>query len=192
MKVVIYDEGFIPGLGRGPFKTPIDISEDKFYLYKQMGLTIIRADKSVPIVESGIRNRTVTKKENVNIPEVKSVEVEPTVVETPKFTKKVEVTPEVVKEEEVSEVETVDEITPEVVDEPEVEEVSEEEETVDEITPEVVDEPEVEEVSEEEETEIDLNALTKRQLVELLTEAGVECNSNMNKATLLALAEENL
>ena len=169
MKVVIYDEGFIPGLGRGPFKTPIDISEDKFYLYKQMGLTIIRADKSVPIVESGIRNRTVTKKENVNIPEVKSVEVEPTVVETPKFTKKVEVTPEVVKEEEVSEVETVDEITPEVVDE-----------------------PEVEEVSEEEETEIDLNALTKRQLVELLTEAGVECNSNMNKATLLALAEENL
>ena len=162
MKVVIYDEGFIPGLGRGPFKTPIDISEDKFYLYKQMGLTIIRADKSVPIVESGIRNRTVTKKENVNIPEVKPVEVEPTVVET---------TPEVVKEEEISEVETVDEVTPEVVDEPEVEdEVSED----------------------EEETEIDLNSLTKRQLVELLTEAGVECNSNMNKTTLLALAEENL
>ena len=187
MKAVIYDEGFIPGLGRGPFKTPIEISEDKFFLYKRMGLHIIRADKNVPIVESGIRNRKHNKKEEYTLPTsepVREIPVipEPVVEETAPVEEVVEetVVEEIAPIEEVVE-ETVDEITNNAVEEESTDDVNSLDETIDETQDEDF-----------EEAEVDLNSLTKKELVTLLTEAGVECNSNMNKTTLLKLAEENL
>lgn len=187
MKAVIYDEGFIPGLGRGPFKTPIEISEDKFFLYKRMGLHIIRADKNVPIVESGIRNRKRIKKEEYILPTsepVKEIQVipEPVIEET---TPVEEVVKETVVEETAPIKEVVeendDEITDDAVEEETTDNVNSLDETIDEIQDEDF-----------EEAEVDLNFLTKKELVSLLTEEGIECNSNMNKATLLKLAEENL
>ena len=83
MKVVIFDEGFIPGLGRGPFRTPIEISEDKFFLYKQMGLKVINAEKTVPIAETGIRNRTIKNKiESEEIENIKTAPVEENIIST--------------------------------------------------------------------------------------------------------------
>lgn len=164
MKVVIFDEGFIPGLGRGPFKSPIEISEDKYFLYKQMGLKVLNAEKTVPIVETGIRNR------------VKSVN------ELDEIQKETELKEEIKdSHEETVELGVVSE---ETFEEPVVEETPVEVET------------EVEESSEAEETEnyeeVDINSLTKKELIDLLTEAGVECNNNMTKRTLVSLAEKSL
>jgi hypothetical protein len=182
MKVVIYDEGFIPGLGRGPFKTPIEISEDKFFLYKRMGLHIIRADKNVPIVESGIRNRKHIKKEEYTLPTSEPVKENPVIPE-PVVEETIpveEVVEETIPVEEAVE-ETIDEITDDAVKEETTDDVNSLDETIDEIQDEDF-----------EEAEVDLNSLTKKELVTLLTEEGIECNSNMNKTTLLKLAEENL
>ena len=128
MKVCIFDEGFIPGLGRGPFRTPIEVSADKYALYKRMGLKVIDASKTVSIAESGVINR-VRK----------------------------------VKEEEIPE---------------EVEEVIE--------SP--IEEAKEEEIPEEVE-EVDINSLTKKELIQLLTENGIECNNNMTKSQLISLFE---
>lgn len=150
MKVVIYDEGFIPGLGRGPFRTPIEISEEKFFLYKRLGLTIINASKSVPMAESGVINRIKSKINNTS----------DTIIE--------DVSNEEIKKEEV------------------IETIVEEENT---INDEIVNNENEEEVIEE---EIDINTLTKKELIELLTESGIEINGNMNKTQLLELANEKL
>jgi hypothetical protein len=148
MKVCILDEGFIPGLGRGPFKTPIEISEDKYALYKRMGLQIINATKTVPIAESGVINKFPKKKTEINIPKVEEKLVE----------------------------EEVKEVIPETT-----------------VAEEVVEETATEEpVVEETEEVVDLNNLTKKELIDLLTEADIKCNNTMTKSQLIELAEANL
>jgi hypothetical protein len=161
MKVVIFDEGFIPGLGRGPFRTPIEISEDKFFLYKRMGIQVIKADVTAPIAESGVFNRTVTKSISDNIPN--------------------------------EEPEVVEEVKP-VVKETKVEETKIEEPAVEEVAVEAANDSEVDEVIEEAvEEEVVITDLTKKELVDLLHENGIEeASKNMTKDELVKLAEESL
>lgn len=65
MKAIIFDETFVPGLGRGPFLDPIEIPKDKFFLYKRMGLRIFDVTKTASIAETGVKNRH-TRIENFN------------------------------------------------------------------------------------------------------------------------------
>ena len=113
MKVCIYDDGFIPGLGKGPFLQPIEISEDKYKTYKMMGLKIINASKYVSIAETGVVNRMPISTKPTKEKEIKALEKE---------IKETETIEEVIKEEPVVE-ETIEEI--EKVEE--VEEISVEE-----------------------------------------------------------------
>jgi hypothetical protein len=183
MKVCILDEGFIPGLGRGPFKTPIEISEDKYALYKRMGLQIINATKTVPIAESGVINKFPKKKTEINIPKVEEKLVEEEVKEViPETTIEPTIAEEVVEETATEEpvVEEVKEVIPETTVEPTIAE-------------EVVEETATEEpVVEETEEVVDLNNLTKKELIDLLTEADIKCNNTMTKSQLIELAEANL
>jgi len=120
MKVCIYDEGFIPGLGKGPFREPVEITEDKYLIYKQMGLKIIDATKYVSIAETGVINRVSTPKKSQPIVEEKvevAVEVKPVVKEETKTEPVIE---ETKVEEEIKE-ETVEEVAePEDVEEVEI------------------------------------------------------------------------
>ena len=156
MKVCIFDEGFIPGLGRGPFRTPIEVTEDMYALYKRMGLKVINATKTVSIAESGVFNRVVKKSNK--------------------------------EEENIAMEETVEETTEETTNETVEEEV---EETTNEVTDETVEEVVEEETTDETVEEVEINSLTKKELIKLLTENGIECNNNMTKAQLIKLFEEN-
>lgn len=123
MKVIILDESFIPGLGRGPFKTPIEIKDEMYFVYKKMGLDIYNVTKSVPFAQTGVINSNRVKNdiedyekkiEQNNIVEEKEITVE----ETPRTETKtedlevdemsVEETTETVKEEETSDEESID------------------------------------------------------------------------------------
>ena len=135
MKVCIFDEGFIPGLGRGPFRTPIEITEDQFGLYKRMGLKIINATKNISIAETGVFNR-----------------VPSTAEEIPIITEESEIKKEII--EEAIENNNTEEIINEKTDE-----------------------------------EIDIDSLTKKELINILNENQIECNNNITKSKLKELVE---
>ena len=99
MKVCIFDEGFIPGLGRGPFRTPIEITEDQFGLYKRMGLKIINATKNISMAETGVFNRVPNTEEEI-----------PVIIEEPEVKKEIEETIENNSVEDIIEEETIEEI----------------------------------------------------------------------------------
>jgi len=175
MRVIIKSEGFIPGLGEGPFLKPIEIPDDKFYLYKRMGLEVINVSEKVPMSQGGIYARENTiDREPIKIvsgldPNIKTndVKISPTVKST-------------IKEDEVEEVVSVD--TTE----------TEDSEDMDEVEPTEVS---IEKESEEEETsddEIDLEAMTKREIISLLNDNGIEVDNKLNKNELINFAEENL
>lgn len=147
MKVCIFDDGFIPGLGRGPFRTPVEIPDDMYSVYKRMGLKIINASSTVSIAESGLKNRTKIKKSEENVYE--SIKEEIPVIET------TPVVEEVVEPVEEAPVEDAEVAAEEIVEE-----------------------------------EVDINSLTKKELIDLLTENGITCNNNMTKSQLIQLFEE--
>jgi len=123
LKVCIYDDGFIPGLGKGPFLQPIEISEDKYKTYKMMGLKIINASKYVSIAETGVVNRMPISTKPTKEKEIKALE------------------------KEIKETETIEEV---IKEEPVVEEVIKEEPVVEETIEEIEKVEEVEEISVEE------------------------------------------
>ena len=143
MKVCIYDDGFIPGLGKGPFLQPIEISEDKYKTYKMMGLKIINASKYVSIAETGVVNRMPISTKPTKEEEIKALEEE---------IKETETVEEVIEEKPVIE-ETIEEIVEEV-DEISVEEI------------ESYSKKELVEFLELNEVEFD-NKATKKELVEI-------------------------
>lgn len=162
MKVCIFDEAFIPGLGQGPFRTPVEITRDRYDVYKRMGLHIIDASATVPIAESGVINRVRYTK--------------------PKEEK------EVIKETPVTEIieQPIEDNIPEVVENIEVIETIEENE---EIKEEVIDE--TSEIKEDEE-EVDIDSLSKKDLLDLLKSNDIPCNNSMTKKELVDLVNEKL
>src|SRR5699024_296544 len=46
MKVIINEEGFIPGLGRGPFKTPFDLDSNQVFNLRQLGYLVLEVKES--------------------------------------------------------------------------------------------------------------------------------------------------
>lgn len=192
MKVIIYDAAIIPGLGQGPFLEPVAITDEKFFLYKRMGLKVVDVTNKAPIAESGIRNRQFNEKPSqafIESERQKKTEVKKTVE------KEVYETP-VIKEEVPEEVETpvVEDETTEDFDEI-FNSISEETETPAEVEAEETEEDEVESDSEEEDIESDeevnLEELTKKELQGIIAEYGLEYDSKWNKATLIKFIEEN-
>jgi len=164
MKVCIFDEAFIPGLGQGPFRTPVEITRDRYDIYKRMGLHIIDASATVPIAESGVINRvhyTKQKEETENIKETPVIE-----------------SIEINNSEVIENIETVNNDKEEIVDE--TSEIKEEELEID------------EEVEEDEEEEVDIDSLSKKDLLDLLKSNDIPCNNSMTKKELTDLVNEKL
>lgn len=185
MKVIIFDEQFIPGLGKGPFTDPIEISEDKFNLYKRLGLKIIDVSKTAPIAESGVRNVQKTKKNNISSLNNEEISIVNKVSKTNfPVNDNTSISSKQVEKEEI-----VEESKSDIIEEPI-------EESIEDVkTEEILEEEEVEETVVEEkldEEEIDLEALTKRELIELLNDNGFEVDPKLNKTKLIEKAEELL
>lgn len=205
MKVIIFDESFVPGLGKGPFLEPIEIAQDKYFLYKRMGLRIFDVSKKVSIVETGVKNRQkrtenfseATNDERKIINSVSNTNLE--VKETPKKGSKpvieetVEISTEVENTEteaeieeilkEAEETEVVNELDEDVIAETtETEEIQDSDNEVEE---------ESEDISEEDDMSVEdyLRSLTKKQIVAYCDENDIEYS---NKTDLLKLNKEEL
>jgi hypothetical protein len=181
MLVKIFDNKFIPGIGRGPFEE-VSITEQQFGILKRLGINMIKLNKTTSI-EKIVRETKpfYENKKNIAKPEIKKEEP---IVED-------------IEEEEIenidSEIDNIDVSSFESefskVKETEIEETVEEEsldidESLD--TEDVEEETEIEETVEE---EIDLEAMTKKQIQDLLTENNIEFDNKLNKTKLIELAE---
>lgn len=171
MKVIITTEGFIPGLGYGPYLEPTEISRDKYFTLKKLGITVVDVTAKVPVAETGLKNRIITK-----AVEPSEVKIEDTPIDI------IEATNEVVEEptEEVKEV---------------MEDVTEVTETVEDVIEDTTEEVTTEEVSElegDELTQADLEAMTKKEIITLLTDNGIEVDTKLNKANLVTYAVQKL
>ena len=71
VKVRIFNKGKIPGLGLGPFRTPVSISLEKYESLKKMGYSISIVNTSSNISLETISSIKVEKKEESVTPTVK-------------------------------------------------------------------------------------------------------------------------
>lgn len=174
--VTISDRRMIPGIGRGPIKKPITITEKKLQLLKVLGFTVT----VIKPVNANLKK--IDKKQTENIDDNHTSElVEEIINEVSEET----TTEEVIKnpQEEIVEKENDEE----VIDNDSSEELDEEtEENNNTIEDEVADE----EFPVEEEEEIDIDNLTKSQLKEILDEKGVSYPSNANLTKLRNILTE--
>lgn len=170
MKVIILNDSFIPGLGRGPFKTPIEIKDEMYFIYKKMGLEIFNVTKSVPFAQTGVINSNRIKNDiedyEKKIEQTNIVDKKETIIEDKT---RIETKPDDLENDEKKSSEDV--ITESVV--------TEESETED-----------TETISDEE--SIDLESMTKKEIIALLTENGIEVDNKMNKSQLVDYAAEHL
>ena len=207
MLVKIFDNKFIPGIGRGPFEE-VSITEQQFGILKRLGINMIKLNKTTSI-EKIVRETKpfYENKKNIAKPEIKKEEpivedIEEEEIENidseidnidvssfeSEFSKVKETEIEETVEEESLDIdESLD--TEDVEEETEIEETVEEEsldidESLD--TEDVEEETEIEETVEE---EIDLEAMTKKQIQDLLTENNIEFDNKLNKTKLIELAE---
>lgn len=172
MLVKIFEDRFVPGIGHGPFNEPISITEDKYRLLKRMGVHVVKIQPSV--VSMGVK---AFKETYGNKKIEKSVEVEDSIniensIESPI---------------------PVEETVAEPIVEDKIDEVVEEIETTeDESIKETIEESETVEEEENEETteEVDVESLTKKEIMSMLDEAGITYSNTANKATLVSLLEE--
>lgn len=172
MLIKIFEDRFVPGIGHGPFNEPISITEDKYRLLKRMGVHVVKIQPSV--VSMGVK---AFKETYGNKKIEKSVEVEDSIniensIESPI---------------------PVEETVAEPIVEDKIDEVVEEIETTeDESIKETIEESETVEEEENEETteEVDVESLTKKEIMSMLDEAGITYSNTANKATLVSLLEE--
>lgn len=170
MKVIILNDSFIPGLGRGPFKTPIEIKDEMYFIYKKMGLEIFNVTKSVPFAQTGVINSNRIKNDIED------------------YEKKIEQTNIVDKKETIIEDETRIETKPDDLESDEKE--SSKEFTTESVVTEETETEDTETISDEE--SIDLESMTKKEIIALLTENGIEVDNKMNKSQLVDYAAEQL
>lgn len=170
MKVIILNDSFIPGLGRGPFKTPIEIKDEMYFIYKKMGLEIFNVTKSVPFAQTGVINSNRIKNDIED------------------YEKKIEQTNIVDKKETTIEDETRIETKPDDLENDEKE--SSNEVTTESVVTEETETEDTETISDEE--SIDLESMTKKEIIALLTENGIEVDNKMNKSQLVDYAAEQL
>ena len=175
MLVKIFENRFVPGIGHGPFNEPISISEEKFRLLKRMGINVVKIQPSVISMGPKAFKENYGSKKIEKAPEITNA----TKIEEEKVINEIK-TPIIEEEITVEQNEnTIDEIV-------ETEEISEETEVVEE-------EKENEEKNNEDDEvveEIDPENLTKKEIMQMLDEAGVEYSNTANKATLISLLEE--
>jgi hypothetical protein len=120
VKVKIFKDGYIPGIGSGPIRIPTYISREKYERLLKLGFNVILVEEpKVKIPEKLINNTSNTKNETK---EVTPVVEEPKVVE--------EKTVEIVTPVEVTTTEEVTETPTETEEEAPNEEVSTEEKVV--------------------------------------------------------------
>lgn len=170
MKVIINEEGFIPGLGRGPFKTPFDLDSNQVFNLRQLGYLVLEVKESPDRI----------KLDPSHLPEKESQpEEEGSLIE------------EVNTEDGDQEVEETEETADKELDteeETESDEDQEVEETADE-------EEESQEESEDEEFDELVKEIGKEstvpELKKLLDDAGIEYKYNARKDELLEKIEQN-
>lgn len=172
MLVKIFEDRFVPGIGHGPFNEPISITEDKYRLLKRMGVHVVKIQPSV--VSMGVK---AFKETYGNKKIEKSVEVEDSI----KIENSIE-----------SSIHVEETVAKPIVEDKIDEVVEEIETTEDESIKETIEEPETVEEEENEETteEVDVESLTKREIMSMLDEAGIAYSNTANKATLVSLLEE--
>lgn len=172
MKVIILNDSFIPGLGRGPFKTPIEIKDEMYFIYKKMGLEIFNVTKSVPFAQTGVINSNRIKNDIED------------------YEKKIEQI-NIVDKKETS-IEDENRIETKPVDLENDEKESSEEVTTENIITEESKIEDTETISDSDEESIDLESMTKKEIISLLTENGIEVDNKMNKSQLVDYAAEQL
>src|SRR5699024_6593024 len=169
MKVIINEEGFIPGLGRGPFKTPFDLDSNQVFNLRQLGYLVLEVKESPDRI----------KLDPSHLPEKESQpEEEGSLIEEIN-------TEEETESNEDQEVEETDETADEELDTEEETESNEDQEV--EETDETADEEEefdelVKEIGKES---------TVPELKKLLDDAGIEYKYNARKDELLEKIDQN-
>ena len=169
MKVIINEEGFIPGLGRGPFKTPFDLDSNQVFNLRQLGYLVLEVKESPDRIK--LDPSHLPKKESQPEEEGSLIEEINTEEET--------------ESNEDQEVEETDETADEELDTEEETESNEDQEV--EETDETADEEEefdelVKEIGKES---------TVPELKKLLDDAGIEYKYNARKDELLEKIDQN-
>lgn len=173
MKVIINEEGFIPGLGRGPFKTPFELDSNQVFNLRQLGYLVLEVKESPDRLNL----------DPSHLPEKEfQPEEEGSLIE------------EVDTEGEDQEVEESDETVDEEVDTEEESESNEEQE-VEESDETTDEEDESQEESEDEEFDELVKEIGKEstvpELKKILDDAGIEYKYNARKDELLEKIEQN-
>lgn len=113
MRVIINDEKYIPGVGQGPVKSPVSISEDLYRRLVVGGYTVIRIKTPKPVLvenDSTVNSVLDVKTIDKTSEEIPNEELEPEVED--KEEEPLEVAPVVEEENEDDNVEILDD-TPE-------------------------------------------------------------------------------
>jgi len=213
MKVVIFDDKIVPGLGQGPFLDPIFIPDDKYFLYKRLGYRIVNVSSRTPLVESGLKNAETYEINISNLNDTERAYINKLTGSNIPMRSSRPITEEIKKDTSVNiieedntesktlttdEEETVEDTSDIIIEEDstiinEEDSTNIEEETVEDFSEEIVEDSIEKENNMEEDTEeIDLQSLSKRQIISLLEEENIEVDNKMNRTQLIAFAEEKL